>query len=77
MTEKQPDISFPNNIRPFRKKAGMTLNDVADCIGVSPMSISYLERGKVKMSREQAEALARLFEVDVIDLFLRPDRATV
>ena len=58
--------------RPFRN-ADLTLNDLADLVGVNPQTIGYLERGDYAPSVELALKLAAIFKAPVEALFsLKP-----
>ena len=51
-------------IRTLRKKAGMTLDQLADAIGASKSAVWELEnKVKVRPSAERINELARVFEV--------------
>lgn len=51
-------------IRTLRKKAGMTLDELADAIGASKSAVWELEnKVKVRPSAERINELARVFEV--------------
>lgn len=62
-------------IRNWRKKKNLTLERLADRIGMTPSNLSMLERGKRGYSQETLEALAdELTGGDVASLLMRnPD----
>jgi len=41
----QPELSFPGLLRQLRAEAGLTQEELAEAAGVSPRSVSNLERG--------------------------------
>lgn len=53
------------NIRMFRKKLGMTQEDVAEAVFVAPQTVSKWERGETTPDIELLPALAKLFETSI------------
>ena len=66
-------IYLAENLRIFRKRMGMTQEDVADAVFVAPQSVSKWERGETTPDIELLPALAKLFETSV-DALLGTDR---
>ena len=58
-----------NNIHDYRKKKKMTQEDLAKMVGVTRQTIISIEQGKYVASLSLALKLAKIFEVQVEDLF--------
>lgn len=58
-------IYLAENIRMFRKKMGMTQEEVAEAVFVSPQSVSKWERGETMPDIELLPALAKLFSTSI------------
>ncbi|MFE9069261.1 helix-turn-helix transcriptional regulator [Streptomyces violaceusniger] len=50
-------------LRGFRKALGVTLTDLAERTGLTPSTISRLERGHIRPTLEQLLPLARAYAV--------------
>ena len=59
-----------NKLREFRKKAGLTQKEVADCLDVTESQYSRLEAGNRRLHIDDAVKLARLFGTTLNDIFL-------
>ena len=66
-------IYLAENLRNFRKRMGMTQEEVAEAVFVAPQSVSKWERGETTPDIELLPALARLFETST-DALLGMDR---
>jgi transcriptional regulator with XRE-family HTH domain len=60
------------HIRAWRKERGLTLERLADRIGVTPGALSQLERGDVAYTQPMLEALAEALACEPSDLISRP-----
>jgi transcriptional regulator with XRE-family HTH domain len=58
-------------LREWRKKAGKTLQAVAEQLHMSHSQLSRIERHKQPYNQELLEALADLYMCDVVDLLIR------
>lgn len=58
-----------NNLSSFRKEKGMNQTELGEKVGVSRQTISLIERGDYYPSIVVALSLARVFEVNVEDIF--------
>jgi len=58
-------IYLAENIRLFRKRLGLTQEDVAEAVFVAPQSVSKWERGETTPDIELLPALARLFGTSI------------
>ena len=56
------------NIRSFRKSLGLTQENVADYLGLSPAMINYYENGKREIDIIKLMKLSDLFIVELSDL---------
>ena len=61
-------IALGRRVRHLRKRARLTLDDVAGRLGTAPSQLSLLENGKREPKLSQLRQLAGLFEVDMDDL---------
>lgn len=59
-----------NRLEELRSRQGLTQQELADLAGVSRQTIISLERGRYNPSILLAFRLARLFEVNVEELFI-------
>lgn len=66
-------IYIAENLRNFRKRLGLTQEDVAEAVFVAPQSVSKWERGETTPDIELLPALAKLLDVSV-DALLGMDR---
>lgn len=57
-------------IAEFRKKRGVTQEELADAVNVTRQTIISLESGKYKSSLVLAHKLAQFFEVTIEEMFL-------
>lgn len=57
-----------NPVRAWRKYRGLSQQELGDCIGLSKMTISSLERGERGTSSKNWRALADALSVDVGDI---------
>jgi transcriptional regulator with XRE-family HTH domain len=57
-----------SRLRQLRRRAGLTIYDVAEKLRLSPPSVSRMECGKVGMSVATARRLAGLYGVTVDDI---------
>jgi transcriptional regulator with XRE-family HTH domain len=58
-------------IREWRLDRGLTLEQLADRIGVTPSSLSYLERGQSAYTQGTLELLADALQTDPASLIMR------
>jgi molybdate-binding protein/DNA-binding XRE family transcriptional regulator len=68
-------MAVKSNIREFRKKAGLTQDELARSVGVSRQAFSAVESGRSVPSTELALRLARLLGASVEDIFALDDEA--
>lgn len=66
-------IYIAENLRNYRKRLGLTQEDVAEAVFVAPQSVSKWERGETTPDIELLPALAKLLRVSV-DALLGVDR---
>ncbi len=66
-------IYLAENLRIFRKRLGLTQEDVAEAVFVAPQSVSKWERGETTPDIELLPALAKLLQTSV-DALLGTDR---
>ena len=58
-----------SNIKLLRQESGITQEQLAELIGVSRQTISYLEKGEYNPSLKIAHDIARHFEKSIDDIF--------
>lgn len=58
-----------NRLREFREAAGLTQQQLADKVGAHWITISKLERGKMKLTTEWMERLARHLKIEPTALY--------
>jgi transcriptional regulator with XRE-family HTH domain len=57
-----------NNIRSYRKRAGLTLEELAGRIGMTDGNLSKLERGQIGYTQAALESIARELRCKVAEL---------
>jgi transcriptional regulator with XRE-family HTH domain len=70
-----PAHNHPTFIREWRKHRGLTLERLADRIGVSTGALSQLERGDVGYTQPMLEALAEALSCEPADLITYSPKA--
>ena len=68
------DRFLGHRIKELRLLAGMTQQQVAQQLGVSPQQVHKFEKGNDRVSASQLLAIARFFDVPVAELFNGYDR---
>ena len=58
-----------NRVRELRSDAGMTQSDLGDALGVSRQTINSIESGRYLPSLPLAFRIARLFDVELEEIF--------
>ena len=61
---------FSDNLKYYRKQAGLTQDDFAKAVNTDPVYISYIENGKRFPSIEYIEKMAKVLKIDSYKLFL-------
>lgn len=61
---------FSDNLKYYRKQAGLTQDDFAKAVDTDPVYISYIENGKRFPSIEYIEKMAKVLKIDSYKLFL-------
>lgn len=69
LMEKEGD-TLQTRIAEFRKKKGVTQEELADAVSVTRQTIISLESGKYKASLVLAHKLAQFFGVTIEEMFL-------
>jgi len=66
---KQESVEFVTTLKMLRESRGLTLQQVADHLGIDDSFVSRLERGKRRLSLDRAARLADLYGVTLKDVF--------
>lgn len=66
-------MEAPNRIRELRLAGDLSQQELADAIGVSKVTISDLERGKMQLTVEYMRRIARALGVTAADVLARDD----
>ncbi|SFS20057.1 helix-turn-helix domain-containing protein [Yoonia litorea] len=56
-------MAIHNTLRQAREQSGLTLEQAAECIGISGASFSRMENGLSKVTTDRLEMLAELYQV--------------
>ncbi len=64
------EIIFPNQIRMHRRLRGMSMQELADHLGVSLSAISKIEKGYRRLNQEQLIQVAELIDCSLQDLYV-------
>ncbi len=59
-----------NKIKEFRKKRGLTQNELSELIGISRQAINAIEKDKFDPSLPTAFKLSELFKTSIEELFI-------
>jgi putative transcriptional regulator len=59
-----------NKVREFRKKKGLTQNELSELIGISRQAINAIEKEKFDPSLPTAFKLSELFKTSIEELFI-------
>jgi len=59
-----------NKIKKFRKKRGLTQNELSELIGISRQAINAIEKEKFDPSLPTAFKLSELFKTSIEELFI-------
>ncbi len=70
---KEEDLLLKNKLAEFRKEKNINQTDLGKRIGVSRQTISLIERGDYNPSVMVALSLAKVFSVNVEDIFSLED----
>ena len=57
------------NVRKIRERSGANVLAVAECLGVTRQAVSLFEKGKLTISVENLNKLAKYFEISVTDFY--------
>lgn len=63
------EVGVKNRIKELRKVRGLTHATIADALGVTTKTVQRLEKGESELRARYVEALAKLFEVDPLDIY--------
>lgn len=66
---KEVLLKLVNNLSSLRKEKGLNQTELGEKVGVSRQTISLIERGDYNPSVLVSLSLARVFEVNVEDIF--------
>lgn len=64
------EIVFPNQIRINRKMRGVSMQDLADKLGISLSAISKIEKGYRRLNQEQLITVAETLDCSLQDLYV-------
>lgn len=64
------EIVFPNQIRINRKMRGVSMQDLADKLGISLSAISKIEKGYRRLNQEQLILVAEILDCALQDLYV-------
>jgi len=67
------ELSLRNFVRMHRARLDLTQQELANAVGVSRQTIHAIERGKAEPSVTLALKLAKLFELELSELFVLAD----
>ena len=70
------EIIFPNQIRLQRKKKGVSMQALADYLGVSLSAVSKIEKGYRRLNQEQLISVAELTDCSLQDLYVNEQNST-
>ena len=65
----------PNRIRAIRMAAGLSQQALADQVGVSKVTISSLEVGRMQLTLDYMKRISRVFGLTPVDLLLEEEQS--
>lgn len=66
---KNPTIAIANDLKNLRAKKDLTQEDLAKAVGVTRVTINYIENGEYRPSLELAFLLAKFFGKTIEGIF--------
>ncbi len=66
---KNPTIAIVNNLKDLRAKQNLTQEELANAVGVTRVTINYIENGEYRPSLELAFLLAHFFRKTIEEIF--------
>lgn len=66
---KNPTLRIANDLKELRAKRGLTQEELASAVGVTRITINYIENEEYRPSLELAFLLARFFGKRIEDIF--------
>lgn len=66
---KTPTVNLTSDIRALRTKQGLTQEELGKAVGVTRVTINYIENGEYRPSLELAFLLAKFFGKKIEDIF--------
>ena len=66
---KNPTLVISNRLKELRAGRGLTQEDLAQAVGVTRVTINYIENGEYRPSLELAFLLARFFKMGIEEIF--------
>lgn len=66
---KNPTVRMTNTLKALRAERGLTQEQLAQAVGVTRVTINYIENGEYRPSLELAFLLARHFGKAIEDIF--------
>ena len=66
---KNATIAIGSNLKELRAKKNLTQEELADAVGVTRVTINYIENGEYRPSLELAFLLARYFGKTIEEVF--------
>ncbi|AMM96048.1 helix-turn-helix transcriptional regulator [Bacillus pumilus] len=67
-------MEIKNRIKVLRAERDWTQKDLAEKLGVTRQTVAAIENGKYSLSLKLAFQIARIFEVDLYDVFQEVDK---
>lgn len=66
---KNPTLRMTNTLKALRAERGLTQEALAQAVGVTRVTVNYIENGEYRPSLELAFLLARFFGKRIEDIF--------
>lgn len=70
---EEGETMFGKNLKYYRLKNNMSMKDLANLVGISPMAISYYEKEERRPDMQTIKALAKALHVRVTDFLVNRD----
>ena len=69
------ELIFPNQIRTFRRLRGVSMQALADDLGIDITTLSKIERGYRRVKKEQLEKIAEILCCPIDQIFINEESA--
>ncbi|WP_439239888.1 helix-turn-helix domain-containing protein [Lonepinella sp. BR2474] len=66
-----------NTIKAMRKISGLSQEQVAEKLDMSPTGYAKIENGETKLNLDKLQQIANIFNIDMVELIQSPEKALI